>query len=78
MAYERTVRGEKCLTQTDGAKVLVSEVYEGIRRKNPRLGSAVQILMDLGLLKESEVGLVEINAEGLRLLEEELGEDAVR
>jgi hypothetical protein len=74
MSYEKSAAGDRCLLQVDGDRVATrpSETYEKVGIGNPRLGSAVQILFDLGLLEMNAEGAAQVSSEGLRLLETEL------
>ena len=52
MSYEKSVTGDRCLLQVDGQKVFSPGGFEKIGIGNPRLGSAIQILKDLGLIHD--------------------------
>ncbi len=71
MSYEKTWAGERCLLQVDGEKVCSTGVYDKLGLGNPRLGSAIQILKDLGLMDDGD-GVLRLTAEGKRFLKEEL------
>lgn len=79
MADMRTDSGERCLLQSNGSRLTASDRYDKIGISNPRFRSAVQILIDLGLLDRSnpEDGKKEVTltAEGKRFLKAELAEE---
>ena len=66
--------GDRCLLQVDGSKITTrpNEVYEKIGMGNPRFGSAVRILKDLGLLADSDDGMTMVTKDGISLLEKEI------
>ena len=64
MSYEKSVTGDRCLLQVDGQKVFSPGGFEKIGIGNPRLGSAIQILKDLGLLAGDEDKVVYLTTEG--------------
>jgi hypothetical protein len=72
MSYEKTAKGERCLIQVDGQRIVSDGPYEKIGLGNPRLRSAVQVLSDLALIETDEDGLSFLTEEGLELLREEL------
>lgn len=72
MSYEKSWTGDRCLLQVDGQKVFSPGGFEKIGMGNPRLGSAIQILKDLGLLADDEHKVVHLTAEGRHFLEQEL------
>lgn len=72
MAFQKTKRGDRCLLQVDGAKVIAELQHGKVGIGNPRFGSAVQILKDLALLKKNEGEVTRPTEEGLALLESEL------
>lgn len=74
MSYEKTVMGDRCLLQVDGSKITTrpNEVYEKIGMGNPRFGSAVRVLKDLGLLADSDDGMTMVTEDGISLLEKEI------
>ncbi len=78
MSYEKTTRGERCLLQVDGSKITTrpNEVYEKIGMGNPRFSSAVSILIDLGLMEDTDDGMTVVTKDGLQLLKEELAEES--
>jgi hypothetical protein len=80
MSYEKTWTGERCLLQVDGPKVVSPESsrgYDKIGMGNPRLGSAIQILTDLGLIEEDENGISHLTTEGEEFLKRELAKEVV-
>ena len=72
MAFQKTKRGDRCLLQVDGAKVIAELQHGKVGIGNPRFGSAVQILKDSALLKKNEGEVTRPTEEGLALLESEL------
>ncbi|MBZ0145639.1 MAG: hypothetical protein K8F56_18880 [Rhodocyclaceae bacterium] len=74
LSYEKSAAGDRCIFQVDGDRVVTrpGESYEKLNVGNPRLGSAIQILFDLGLLAPDEEGGSRISDEGLVLLKSEL------
>jgi hypothetical protein len=74
MSYEKTLSGDRCLVQVDGERVFSSpgHGFEKIGMGNPRLGSAVQILIDLGLMERADDWVVHLTTEGKRFLRHEL------
>jgi hypothetical protein len=72
MAYEKTMKGERCLLQVDGAKIRAELPHEKIGIGNPRFHSAVQILTDLGLLKVDENDVIRLTQQGDEWLRSEL------
>ncbi len=74
MSYEKTTMGERCLLQVEGSKITTrpNEVYEKIGMGNPRFGSAVRILKDLGLLEDTDDGMTIVTKDGMRLLTKEI------
>lgn len=75
MSYEKSWTGDRCLLQVDGQKVFSSGGFEKIGMGNPRLGSAVQILKDLGLIADDEDLVVHLTTEGKHFLERELAKE---
>jgi hypothetical protein len=72
MSYEKTAKGDRCLIQVDGQRISSDGPYETIGLVNGRLRSAVQVLIDLALIKPDEDGLPFVTEEGLQVLHEEL------
>jgi hypothetical protein len=72
MAFEKTKRGDRCLLQVDGAKVIAELPHGKIGIRNPRFNSAVQILKDLALLENSEGESTRLTEDGVTLLSTEL------
>lgn len=72
MAYEKTMKGERCLLQIDGAKIRAELPHEKIGIGNPRFHSAVQVLTDLGLLTADEDGVTRLTPQGDAWLQGEL------
>lgn len=74
MSYEKTAKGERCLLHVDGSRLSTrqNEVYEKIGMGNGRVTSAVQILIDLGLLVERTDRVTVLTKDGAKLLREEL------
>jgi hypothetical protein len=71
MSYEKSWTGDRCLLQVDGPKVFSTGGYEKIGMGNPRLGSAIQILIDLGLMEEADDGVTHLTKDGKKLLQQE-------
>ena len=74
MSYEKTAKGDRCLLQVDGSHISTpqNEVYEKIGMGNGRFRSAVQVLIDLGLLTERTDKVIVVTKDGARVLREEL------
>lgn len=72
MSYEKTWTGERCLLQVDGPKVVSTGGFDKIGMGNPRLGSAIQILTDLGLIEEGEDKVRRLTPEGKVFLKHEM------
>ncbi|XZE45225.1 hypothetical protein SH467x_000432 [Pirellulaceae bacterium SH467] len=72
MAYEKTMKGERCLLQVDGSRIRADLPHEKIGIGNPRFHSAVQVLTDLGLLKADEDGITRLTPQGGDWLRSEL------
>jgi hypothetical protein len=49
--------------------------YDKIGMGNPRLGSAMQVLVDLGLLEDDEDGLTQLTTQGKHFLKRELARE---
>jgi hypothetical protein len=75
MSYEKTATGDRCLLQVDGSRVLSTGGYDKIGLGNPRLASAIQILTDIGLLREDNEGVIHLTTEGNHFLEQELANE---
>ncbi len=71
MAYEKTMKGDRCLLQIDGVKIRAELPHEKIGIGNPRFHSAVQILTDLGLLKVDD-DVTRLTQQGDEWLQSEL------
>jgi hypothetical protein len=76
MSYEKSWAGDRCLLQVDGSKVFSTGGYEKIGMGNPRLGSAIQILNDLGLIEEAEDGVTHLTKDGTQFLQHELKKES--
>lgn len=74
MAYEKTAKGDRCLLQVDGQKIIADLPHEKIGIGNPRFNSAIQVLTDLALLVEDENEVTHLTEEGKSLLQSELRE----
>ena len=72
MSYEKTSTGDRCLLQIDGQKVFSPGGFDEFGIGNPRLGSAIQILKDIGLLEDDEDTVTRLTTEGKKLLNKEL------
>lgn len=75
MSYEKSWTGDRCLLQVDGQKVFSLGGFEQIGIGNPRLGSAIQILRDLGLIEDDEDRVIHLTTEGKHFLERELAKE---
>jgi len=75
MSYEKTWAGERCLLQVDGPKIVSTGGFEKIGMGNPRLGSAIQILIDLGLIEKDEEGINRLTTEGESFLLREMAKE---
>ncbi|MBA3640881.1 MAG: hypothetical protein H0W53_16775 [Acidobacteria bacterium] len=72
MSYEKTAAGDRCLLQVEGSRIIASGSYDRIGMGNPRLRSALRILSDLALLRETTDGATRLTGDGTRLLDDEL------
>jgi len=70
MSYERT--DERCLLQVERPKVVSPGRFDKIGMVNGRLGSAIQILTDLGLIEEDENKVSHLTEEGETFLMREM------
>jgi hypothetical protein len=77
MSYEKTWTGERCLLQVDGSKIVSTGGYDKIGMGNPRLGSSLQILTDLGLIEDDEDGVSRLTPEGEAFLKREMEKEAI-
>lgn len=77
MSYEKTWTGERCLLQVDGQKVVSTGQFEKIGLGNPRFRSAVQILIDLGLIEVDESGVSRLTSEGESFLKTEMAKEVI-
>ena len=77
MSYEKPATEERCIIQVDGKKIIASSSYEKIGMGNPRLGSAIQILVDLGLIEKDEDKSCRLTSEGKIFLSQELAKEAL-
>lgn len=68
--------GDRCLLQTDGEKVIATGRYDEIGIGNPRLLSAVQVVKDLGLMEDTDNGVIHLTKEGTEFLRAELAKEA--
>lgn len=82
MSYEKSASGERCILQVHGASICATGSYGKIGIGNPRFHSAVQILVDLGLVERTdEVGAMSekdilLTKEGASFLRSELRKEA--
>jgi hypothetical protein len=76
MSYEKSWAGDRCLLQLDGPKVFSTGGFDKIGMGNPRLGSAVQILKDLGLMEDADNDVTHLTKEGRQFLQQELNKEA--
>lgn len=76
MSYEKTWTGERCLIQVDGSRIVTAGGFDKIGMGNPRLGSSIQILTDLGLIGEDENSVRRLTSEGEALVTRELAKEA--
>ena len=76
MSYEKTWTGERCLIQVDGPKIVSTGGFDKIGMGNPRLGSSIQILTDLGLIENDEEGVSHLTPEGEGFLKREMAKEA--
>ncbi|MBI2997275.1 MAG: hypothetical protein HYY46_02270 [Deltaproteobacteria bacterium] len=77
MSYEKSWAGDRCLLQVDGHKVFSTGGFDKIGMGNPRLSSATQILIDIGLLDDDEKGVIRLTTEGKHFLKRELAKEIV-
>jgi hypothetical protein len=78
MSYEKSASGDSCLLQVHETHICTTGSYDKIGVGNPRFGSAVQILKDLGLLEQTEDDDMFITPEGEIFLTAELAQEPVR
>ena len=74
LSYEKTVGGDRCLLQVDGARVMSNAAFDTIGVKNPRFRSALQVLKDLALIEEGDDEVTRVTKDGRRTLKELLAE----
>jgi hypothetical protein len=74
LSYEKTAKGDRCLLQVDGQKIIADFPHEKIGIGNPRFNSAIQILTDLALLEVDDDEITRLTAQGKSLLKAELQE----
>jgi hypothetical protein len=75
MSYEKTITGERCLLQVDGSRIVATGGFDKIGMGNPRLGSAQQILTDLGLIGPDADGFVGLTDDGKLFLKREMAKE---
>lgn len=75
MSYEKTWTGERCLLQVDGPRIVSTGGFDKIGMGNPRLGSSIQILMDLGLIEVDDDGVSRLTSEGETFLNREMAKE---
>jgi hypothetical protein len=76
MSDEKSATSERCLLQSHGSRVCATGSYEKIGTNNARFRSAVQVLVDLGLLERpEEEEAVTLTKDGRDLLESELAKE---
>lgn len=72
MSYVKSASGHRCVLQVDGPVVCATGTYDRIGIGNARFHSAVQVLVDLGLLVQGDDKQYVITDEGRSILEAEL------
>jgi hypothetical protein len=77
LSYEKTTRGDRCLLEVDGEKIVSSDAFNKIGMGNPRLLSAIQILTDLNLIAEDETSTRHLTPDGRAFLTEEIAKEPV-
>jgi hypothetical protein len=76
LSYEKTWAGERCILHTDGTKIVAAGSYDRIVVENTRLGSALQVLQDLGLMTEdNETRMLYLTKDGQGFLREQLDKE---
>jgi hypothetical protein len=77
IAYVKSKVGDGCLLQRDdnSSRLVADAAFEKIGLGNPRLGSALQILNDLGFIVEDDDGVPHLTPEGDRWLDAEIGKE---
>lgn len=76
ISYDKTAIGDRCLLQVDGQQVIADSPYEKIGLGNPRLNSAIQVLLDLALIQTDDSGVSSLTKDGTNLLKKELARGA--
>ena len=74
MATMKTKRDDRCLLQQDdnSARLIAEEAFDKIGMGNPRLGSAIQILTDLGFMSKDDGETLTLTADGRKWLKAEM------
>lgn len=75
MSYEKSWSGDRCLLQVDGQRIVSTGGYDKIGLGNPRFGSAIQILKDLGLMEDDEDGVTSLTTEGKQFSKREMAKE---
>lgn len=74
LSFEKTLAGDRCLLQVDGERVMSTGGFDAVGVGNPRFRSALRVLEDLALVESTDDELMEITADGARVLKELLVE----
>ena len=77
MATMKTKRDDRCLLQQDdnSARLIAEEAFDKIGMGNPRLGSAIQILTDLGFMSKDDGETLTLTADGREWLKAEMAKE---
>ncbi|MBI1370747.1 MAG: hypothetical protein GC162_19080 [Planctomycetes bacterium] len=76
MSYEKVASGARCLLQIDGDRVLSTGTYDKIGTGNARFPSALQVLIDLGLLSRDDSNDIVVTEDGDLFLSQEMATEA--
>jgi hypothetical protein len=77
MATMKTKRDDRCLLQQDdtSARLIAQEAFNKIGMGNPRLGSAIQILTDLGFMSEGDDDTLSLTTDGRKWMRTEMAKE---
>jgi hypothetical protein len=77
MATVKAKRDNRCLIQQDenSGRLIAEEAFDKIGMGNPRLGSAIQVLTDLGLMSKGDDDTLVLTADGRKWLKAEMAKE---
>jgi hypothetical protein len=74
VSFEKSPWGDRCIIDVDDHIFRTTKSYDEIGLGNPRLRSAIQILKDLNLLKDTDKAKNLLTKDGRRFLKQELSQ----